>query len=122
MARTAPISVERIPQSWALKRWDTEATHVHPGTAKRARKLVKRHRAALVKHGAIAKIGRDTIMIGAGYASFLTMCIGQSAFEVPAGIARARAQAAAQAATAAASAVPAQTPASTADGASDAVG
>ena len=62
---------DSIPDSWKLCEWDTAAPHVFPNSTKAATYLVRRHKAELIKCGAIFRIGRCIGMNGMGYGLFL---------------------------------------------------
>jgi hypothetical protein len=54
--------------SWAIKAWPST---VFPGTAGRGRRVVREHRNALVQAGAIVRVGRELVVIGARYQRWL---------------------------------------------------
>lgn len=57
-----------FPHSWSIEDWPAE---IHPGTPTRARYLVRAHRASLISEGAIARVGRELVIIGERYACWL---------------------------------------------------
>jgi hypothetical protein len=59
---------EPLPHSWAIEHWPA---HVHPGTPTRARYLVRAHRDELVAAGAIARVGREIVILGERYSKWL---------------------------------------------------
>lgn len=83
--RVAPAAT--MPQSWAAKNWPD---WVFPGrNPHRVRKLLKTHRAALLAHGALARVGRDLIVFGAGYGAWLAAHTSNVAgYQCPANAAR----------------------------------
>jgi hypothetical protein len=58
-----------IPHSWCVKNWPPG---VYPGNSSRARNVLRSYRNDLVAEGALTRLGRDLIVIGNGYARFLT--------------------------------------------------
>lgn len=77
-------AVQPLPFSWELAEWNEQAAHVWPHTTERARWLVKHHRADLIKHGVLSRIGRTLIVSGSGYANFLQAMQGRvEGFVVP---------------------------------------
>jgi hypothetical protein len=62
------ISAERIPHSWSLEDWPG---NVYPCRASKARYIVRIHRNELVAAGALTRIGRDLVVLGAGYSAWL---------------------------------------------------
>ena len=54
--------------SWAVKKWPT---NVFPGCPGRGRRVVREHRTELLKAGAIARVGRELVVIGARYQKWL---------------------------------------------------
>jgi hypothetical protein len=57
-----------IPHSWDMETWPAS---VWPGSAKRARYVVRAYRDQLHRHGALTRIGRTLVFLGAGYQKFL---------------------------------------------------
>ena len=57
-----------LPHSWAIENWPE---HVHPGTPARARYLVRAHRNELMSAGAIARVGREIVILGERYSKWL---------------------------------------------------
>jgi hypothetical protein len=58
----------RISPSWSLNDWPPD---VYPGTSSKARYIVRVHRDELVKCGALARVGRDLVLLGDRYAKWL---------------------------------------------------
>jgi len=57
-----------LPHSWSIERWPAD---VYPGSPSRARYLVRVHRNALLQAGALARVGRDLIVLGDRYGRWL---------------------------------------------------
>lgn len=56
------------PHSWDLEHWPQ---HVFPHTPNRARYIVRSHRNELLRAGAISRVGRELVIVGARYARWL---------------------------------------------------
>ncbi|MDX2153299.1 MAG: hypothetical protein SFV54_21315, partial [Bryobacteraceae bacterium] len=65
--RTAE-AVAPVPHSWAVKRWPES---VYPHEAKRGAWLVRSHRTELLNAGALVRIGRELVVMGAPYSRFM---------------------------------------------------
>jgi hypothetical protein len=63
-----------ISPSWAIADWPE---NVYPGTSSRARYLVRVHRAELLVAGALARVGRDLVIIGPRYERWLQRQAGR---------------------------------------------
>jgi hypothetical protein len=61
-------NAERIPHSWGVEDWPAI---VYPGRPSRARYLIRMHRNELTTCGALTRIGRDLVVMGAGYSAWL---------------------------------------------------
>jgi hypothetical protein len=73
-------SAEKIPHSWAIDHWPV---HVYPHSASRARYIVRANKTALVAAGALSRVGRDLVVLGAGYSAWLAKQGGRvESFEV----------------------------------------
>lgn len=57
-----------VPHSWGIDAWPAD---VYPGTVGRARYLVRVHRESLMLEGALVRVGRDLVVIGARYSRWL---------------------------------------------------
>lgn len=57
-----------VPHSWSVNDWPE---HVYPNTAHRARYLVRAHRDELMRAGALARVGRQLVIIGAPFSRWL---------------------------------------------------
>lgn len=78
-----------ISPSWALDSWPPE---IYPGTLSKARYLVRAHRSELLECGALARVGRDLVIIGSRYERWLEKQIARVPdYEIPANRARAAA-------------------------------
>jgi hypothetical protein len=58
----------KISPSWSLKDWPQD---VYPGTASKGRYLVRMYRDELLNCGALARVGRDLVLLGDRYAKWL---------------------------------------------------
>jgi hypothetical protein len=56
------------PHSWDLEHWPTT---VYPHTPGKGRYLVRSHRTSLVAAGALTRVGRDLVVIGAPFSKWL---------------------------------------------------
>jgi len=57
-----------VPHSWALESWPP---HVYPHSPGKGRYTVRANRSALMAAGALTRVGRDLVVIGAPYAAWL---------------------------------------------------
>jgi hypothetical protein len=64
----AKLNFELIPNSWALDDWPCG---IYPGKTSRARYTIRSHRDELIRAGALVRIGRDLVIMGAAYVSWL---------------------------------------------------
>jgi hypothetical protein len=64
----AKNDVEKLPHSWRMDDWPDE---VFPGNKSRARRLVYMHEDELIACGALTRIGRYKVILGAGFSVFL---------------------------------------------------
>jgi len=53
-----------LPHSWSVNSWPPG---VYPGSATRGRYLVRMHRKELILAGALARVGRELIILGERY-------------------------------------------------------
>lgn len=58
-----------IPHSWALDDWPS---HVYPGKSSKAKYICRAHRDELVAAGALVRVGRDLVVMGAPYSAWLS--------------------------------------------------
>ena len=70
----AAQSVESMPPNWEINRWPP---NVFPHEPERARSFVRRYQKELIECGALTRIGRIRVVLGAGYAAFLEMGRGR---------------------------------------------
>lgn len=59
---------ELVPHSWDIEHWPQQ---VYPHTPNRGRYVVRSHKTELLNCGALTRVGRDLVVIGAAYAKFL---------------------------------------------------
>jgi hypothetical protein len=64
----AKNSLQKIPHSWAVDEWPS---NVYSGRASKARYTLRSHRSELVAAGALVRVGRDLVVMGGAYASWL---------------------------------------------------
>ena len=57
-----------LPHSWPITSWPA---HIYPNDPTKARYLVRANRDDLLQHGAIARVGRQLVIIGARYDKWL---------------------------------------------------
>ena len=57
-----------IPHSWSLKDW---AQDIYPNDSSKATYLVRAHRDELTAAGALVRVGRELVIIGAPYVRWL---------------------------------------------------
>ena len=62
------VAAEAAPHSWDLEHWPTG---VYPHTTGRARYMVRSHRDELLAAGALSRVGRELIVLGARYTRWL---------------------------------------------------
>jgi hypothetical protein len=76
----AKQTVQPLPHSWYIEDWPP---YVVPGNPSRGRHLVLMHQDELIACGALARIGRRKVLLGAGFAVFLAKSVGRVAgFEI----------------------------------------
>jgi hypothetical protein len=63
------VKADSLPQSWLVKNWPP---NIAPGNPVAARAFVRRNRTALIRCGALSRIGKEITVIGVGFAQFLT--------------------------------------------------
>ena len=68
MSRSKNPTAVPVPHSWAIESWPAA---VYPNTAERARYVVRAHRRALLDAGALVRIGRALVIVGAAYDRWL---------------------------------------------------
>lgn len=64
------IPAPRLPglASWSISDWPAE---VYPGSPDRARYLVRAHRDDLLRAGALARVGRELVILGDRYSKWI---------------------------------------------------
>jgi hypothetical protein len=67
-ANPSSSTTAALPHSWDLATWPP---HVWPGSADRARYVVRMHRRELHAFGGLTRIGKTLVFLGAGYAKWL---------------------------------------------------
>lgn len=78
MAKALPLA---LPHSWDLETWPA---HVWPCERERARLVVRAHKAELHAFGALTRIGRTLVFLGAGYQKWLASNVSRvTEFDVP---------------------------------------
>lgn len=65
-----PVAV-LVPHTWAVNKWTEIASAVFPGTTEAGKHLVRCNKNDLHKHGALIRIGRELVIVGAAYAKWL---------------------------------------------------
>src|SRR6516162_8095584 len=70
------IAVQAAPQSWDLEHWPV---HVYPHEKGRARYLIRAHKLELVAAGALARIGREFVIIGVPYVRWIQKQVTRAA-------------------------------------------
>ena len=68
MATRKKTPAELVPHSWGVDDWPQT---IYPNDARRARYLVRAHKTELLNEGALTRVGRELVIIGAAYARFL---------------------------------------------------
>lgn len=59
---------EIAPHSWCIEDWPPG---VYPGSVSRGRYIVRAHRDELMAAGALARVGRELVVMGGRYAAWL---------------------------------------------------
>jgi hypothetical protein len=87
MKTKKPITVVKqvtvvVPHSWRLRDWPAD---VAPGNYIRGRRICRAYRSELVTEGALSRLGRELVVLGAGYSRWLAKQADKvSDFDVPA--------------------------------------
>jgi hypothetical protein len=63
-----------VPHSWDFEHWPL---HVWPHSERRAKYIFKSNRSALIEAGALTRVGRDLVVLGAPYATWLVSQINR---------------------------------------------
>jgi hypothetical protein len=69
-----PQAAAKIPHSWAVADWPDI---VYPGSPKKARYTIRVNLESLIRAGALTRIGRELVVIGAGYSAWLAKNAGR---------------------------------------------
>jgi hypothetical protein len=69
MAAKGKSPIVPVPHSWSVPEWPRD---VYPHSASRGRYVVRAFRDELVSAGALVRVGRDLVVMGASYSSWLT--------------------------------------------------
>jgi hypothetical protein len=67
MAKQNPFA-QPAPHSWAIGDWPP---FIYPNDPRKGRYLVRANRTALVEAGALIRVGRDLVVLGAGFSKWL---------------------------------------------------
>lgn len=67
---------EKVPHSWAIEDWPAG---VYPGRVSRGRYIIRSHRDELVAAGALTRIGRELVVMGAAYEQWMQRQSGRVA-------------------------------------------
>jgi hypothetical protein len=76
MANSAQSAAVPAPHSWDIEHWPAL---VYPHTPSKGRYLVRSNRDSLVVAGALIRVGRDLVIIGAQYSKWLSGQAGRVA-------------------------------------------
>jgi hypothetical protein len=60
-----------VPHSWELDSWETIAPDVWPHTSTRAKWISKCYRKELIEAGALTRVGKTLVFLGAAYTRWL---------------------------------------------------
>jgi hypothetical protein len=69
-ARRKAPQADGLKHSWLVKQWPE---NIAPGNPVAARAFIRRNRPALIRCGALARVGKDLVVLGAGWAAFLAV-------------------------------------------------
>jgi hypothetical protein len=78
-APSKAIRADVAPHSWYVSRWTEHAPGVVPNTTAAARHLVRCHRDELTAAGALTRVGRELVIMGAPYSAWLVKQRGRVA-------------------------------------------
>jgi hypothetical protein len=59
-----------LPHSWTVEGWPDG---VYPGSASRGRYIIRMHKQSLLAAGALARVGRDLVVLGPSYQRWLEL-------------------------------------------------
>jgi hypothetical protein len=86
-------AVVSLPHSWSVETWPST---VYPHDADKARYLIRSNRDSLTTAGALVRVGRNLVVMGASYSSWLQRQGARVAnFDIAPNVARKAAQVAA---------------------------
>jgi hypothetical protein len=74
MTKPRKHAAQPAPHSWAIESWPSS---VYPGSPGKGRYLIRSNRTALIAAGAISRVGRDLVILGAPFSRFLESQIGR---------------------------------------------
>jgi hypothetical protein len=69
MAKLAHSATVRAPHSWDIEHWPSA---VYPHTSDKGRYLIRANRDSLLAAGALTRVGRDLVIIGAYFSKWLS--------------------------------------------------
>jgi hypothetical protein len=80
MAKSRTPDAQPAPHSWDIESWPP---HVFPHKPGKGRYLVRANRSALTAAGALTRVGRDLVVLGAPYTKWLESQAGRvDSFEI----------------------------------------
>lgn len=86
MGKIAQAAASPAPHSWDIEHWPAS---VYPHTPSKGRYLVRSNRDSLVQAGALTRVGRDLVIIGAQFSRWLSDQAGRVAkFQIAPNISR----------------------------------
>jgi len=68
MKKSRTATAQPAPHSWGIETWPQ---HVYPHSSGKGRYIVRCNRDALVAAGALTRIGRDLVVLGAPFSKWL---------------------------------------------------
>jgi hypothetical protein len=74
MPRQRLQPAQPAPHSWAIESWPG---HVFPHSPGKGRYLIRCNRTALVAAGALVRVGRDLVILGAPFSKWLQSQVGR---------------------------------------------
>ena len=74
MAKQRGPFAQAAPHSWAIGDWPPG---IYPNDPGKGRYLVRANRVALVEAGALIRVGRDLVVLGAGFTKWLAAQSGR---------------------------------------------
>ena len=64
----AAKNLDKIPHSWPIDEWPAT---IYPNRPTKGRYIVRAHRTELIAAGALVRVGRDLVVMGHGYCTWL---------------------------------------------------